>query len=252
MCYMPNILFRPFNLKSIANQLLPHLALTKPRHGAQPRLPISPMAGPVMAAAAAAPRQHAAPPPAPLPPGQEGAQIAMTPLAWQAGLPSGVALLGYVDVRTLQLIELVAVEPDQMHDMLKVALFVSYSSSWQTMGEHRLCRVDFPPAGRFAQNTHPALPLEELLSLRWQASTELAQMDQALLLAKQEYDAALAAHPGLSMDACPPLEQALLALQDLRSAREGAIDEWMLLGKQIEAAFMQIGIPPPHRPTGPD
>ena len=186
------------------------------------------------------PKQHATPPLAPQPSEQEHTKIAMAPLAWRAALPPNTALISYVDVDTLELVELWALSANDMTALVQVSLFAKYAAQWQTMSENRLVRFDFPAATHFAQNSHPVFSLGELRSHRWQASTVLAQIDQTLQLAKQQYDASFTTRHDKSIDDCLPLKQGFLVMQDLRP-----------LTRQINAAFLQLGVPPPNIPPRP-
>lgn len=100
----------------------------------------------------------------------------MTPLAWFATLPPNLLPVLFIDEASGQLFRISAMQRKQVAELLRAPLYTDQTTRWTSLGKE-LRRDDFTPATAFQAQEAALLAMEDLVSARWHATTELARLD---------------------------------------------------------------------------
>lgn len=235
---MPNILFLPSNLKSIALRLLTHLFPTMHASTNQTGSPNQSISAPVES------EQPASVPATK----QEIPATTATPLEWFKGQPRDMSLVLYIDQQTTQIMAMLAITRRQAADLFRVPMYAGKNTRWQTRGPHRMYRMDFAPAQVFQEQEAALGELEGLLSARWYSSTELTNLDQAILRAFE----ASCTPDGAPVIGLPAAPDAITQLRQLLQSRAVTSEEAKRIDETLISSFQKIGValPEPSPPAG--
>ena len=171
-----------------------------------------------------------------------------TPLEWLRGLPRDMSLVMYIDQPTTQIMEMLAVSRRQAADLFRVPMYARTDTRWQALGPHRMRRMEFTQAQVFQDQEDSLTELEGLLSARWYTSTELSNLDQAILRAFE----ASCAPGGAPVIGLPAAPDAITQLRELLQSRAVMSEEAKRIDETLISAFQKIGValPDPSHPAG--
>lgn len=172
----------------------------------------------------------------------------LTPLTWLESIPRDMSLVIYIDQTTTQIMEMLAISRRQAADLFRVPMYAGKGTRWQTLGAHRMRRMDFTPALVFQDQEDSLTELEGLLSARWYSSTELSNLDQAILRAFE----ASCTPDGAPVIGLPAAPDAITQLRQLLQSRSVMSEEANRIDETLISAFQKIGValPDPSPPEG--
>ena len=168
----------------------------------------------------------------------------MTPLEWFRGLDDHTSVVAFIDHSSCQLMEMVALDSKQIASFFRIPSFADDHAQWLAVGKRRLQRKHFDPATMFAKQESALTALEDLLSARWYASTELADQDQAILRAFE----AACPPDGAPLAEIPAAAHAITELHALLKSRQVVSKEIKDIDEALISAFQQIGVALPDSP----
>lgn len=172
----------------------------------------------------------------------------VTPIEWMAGQPRDTTFIVYVDQPTCQIMEMVAVSRKQTAEFLRLPLYTDHSTPWHILGHTRLRRADFAPALAFQQQEDALNELEALFGARLYVTTELAHLDQSILLA---FGNMFSSSAELESEAIADMRHSntIPGLKQLLTSRQVLSDELARIDETGISALQKVGMPLPLTPS---
>ena len=176
----------------------------------------------------------------------------ITPAQWLASLATHTSIVVYIDQVTCQIMEMLALSRKQLPEFVRNPAYTDEQTRWLAIGQTRLRRVDFTPATAFQQQEDALGAVEDLLSARWHASTQLMHLDQDIQRAFAGFGVP-ASISGAGQTETNPAHDTLRAhLAGLLASRQVASDELAKLDESAISVFQRLGMAAPELSSNSD